>query len=172
MALDWPNLGVGAVIGAVLSYGVGLLTNSTSDRLKFWKAKKDNQIQITSPRPGEVLHDSKQLPPGVCYRVTGRLGFLPHDHRVWLMVQPRRVKGFWPQGFEPVTYNPVTGDWSGFVFEPSGKAKVTIIAVVAPPSAQAFFEYYQRHGNSTNWDPLNEIPAECTNRHQVDTETP
>jgi hypothetical protein len=171
MPLDWPNLSAGSVIGAVVTYGIGLLTNSTSDRLKFWKKSRANRVEITSPRAGEMMRDSKQLSPGLCFRVTGRLGILPPDHRIWLLVQPQGQQCYWPQGFEPVAYNSATGDWFGYVFEPCKQARITIFAVVAPPSARAFFEYYQKHGQATNWDPIHEIPAECTNRQQVEAQT-
>ena len=172
MAVDWASAGAGAIIGAVVSFPLGLLINSTSDRLRLWNARRRNPMQITSPRPGEVLRDTKQLPPGKCFRVAGRLGMLPPGHKIWLLVRPHGQRGYWPQGFEPVDYTPATGDWFGYVFEPSGNAKITIFAVVAPPSAQAFFEYYQKHGNATNWAALNEIPVECGNRQEVEAKTP
>jgi hypothetical protein len=137
-----------------------------------WLKRRRNQIEITSPRPGEILRDSKRLAPGVCFRVTGRLATLPEDHRIWLLVRPGSRKEFWPQGFEQVTYDPATGEWSGFVYEPSGHAKIAIFAVVAPRSAQAFFEYYQKHGGATGWAPLHEIPVECINRREVEAQTP
>ncbi len=137
-----------------------------------WLKRRRNRIEITSPRPGEILRDSKPLAPGRCFRVTGRLGTLPDNHRIWLLVQPMGSKNFWPQGFEQVAYDPATGEWSGFVFEPSGRAKITIFAVVAPRSAQAFFDYYQKHGSATGWAPLHEIPAECVNRREVEAQTP
>ncbi|WP_353070541.1 hypothetical protein RBB75_20825 (plasmid) [Tunturibacter empetritectus] len=171
MGLDWPNLGAGALIGALLSYGVGLLTNSTSDRLKFWQKRRANQIEITSPGSGEILRDSKQLSPGLCFRVAGRLGILPPGHKIWLLVRPHKQKSYWPQGFEPVDFNPTTGDWFGYVYEPVGHAKITIFAVVAPLSAQALFEYYQKHGAATGWDPIDEIPVECINRREVEVQT-
>ena len=172
MGLDWPNLVAGTAIGALSSYGVGLLTNSTSDRLKFWKRRRENQIEITLPRPGETLNDSKHLSPGLCFRVTGKLGFVPQGHRIWLLVQPHGQKGYWPQGFEGVRHNPSSGEWFGYVYEPVGKARITILAVVAPRSAQTFFDYYRKHGSKTNWDPIDAIPDECTNRQEIEVRTP
>jgi hypothetical protein len=137
-----------------------------------WLKRKRNQITITSPRANEILGDPKALSPGRCFRVVGRLGYVPEDHRIWLLVQPRGAKGYWPQGFEGVKHDPDSGDWSGYVYEPTGKAHITIVAVVAPRSAQMLFEYYQKHGRATGWDPIDELPRECTNIYQVEAQTP
>ena len=51
----------------------------------------------------------------------------------------------------------------------SRKQQVKIIAVVAPPTAQDFFRYYQKLGRERNYqfEPLNRVPVECTNRASV-----
>jgi hypothetical protein len=39
-----------------------------------------------------------------------------------------------------------------------------ILAVVAPPTSQDFFEYFQKRGAETKaFVPLNRIPPECRN---------
>jgi hypothetical protein len=38
---------------------------------------------------------------------------------------------------------------------------VTIIAVVAPPTSQEYFNYFQRVGQKTSHEPLLGIPLEC-----------
>lgn len=163
------QIGIGSLyVAAVTGVGTWLAVPQFQPA---WLKRRRNLIEITSPRPNEILRGSKRLGPGLCYRVTGRLEVLPKDHRIWLLVQPWESSNFWPQGFEQVVYDPVTKEWSGFIFEPSGQAKLTIFAVVAPPSAQAFFEYYQKHGNATRWSPLREIPAECNNRQRMDAQT-
>jgi hypothetical protein len=172
MTLDWTPICITTAISVPVAFVVGLLVNTTSDGWKFWRRVKENRIVITGPRAGATLGDSKPLSPGQCFRVTGRLGFVPEDHRIWLLVQPRGKKGYWPQGFESVKHDPETGDWWGHVYEPAGKAYVTIVAVVAPRSAQMLFDYYQKHGEATGWDPLDELPRECTNICRVEAQTP
>ena len=110
MTLDWPTISITTVISVPVGFVVGLLVNSTSERWKFWKKVKGNRIEITNPRPGEIFRDSKNLGPGLCFRVTGRIGFVPEGHRIWLLVQPRGKTGYWPQGFERVTHDPAPSD--------------------------------------------------------------
>jgi hypothetical protein len=172
MNLDWPTIGITTLISLPVAFLVGLSVNSTSDWWKFWKKRKANRIKITSPRSGAILGDVKYLSPGRCFRVTGTLGFLPEGHRIWLLVQPRGKKGYWPQGFEGVMYNPDAGEWWGHIYEPAGKSHITIVAVVAPQSSQMIFEYYQKHGRATGWDPIDEIPDECINSQRVEAQTP
>lgn len=54
----------------------------------------------------------------------------------------------------------------------SGGPNVTIIAVVAPPTSQEFFQYYEKVGSKTAYEPLERIPAECWNIHEVQAKKP
>jgi hypothetical protein len=48
-----------------------------------------------------------------------------------------------------------------------------VVAVVAPPTAQQLFRYFQKRGDETRvYDPLDCIPAECKNMASVQTRIP
>jgi hypothetical protein len=79
---------------------------------------------------------------------------------------------FWPQTGDPVQFNQTTGEWHGRISEKRPKKRfVKIIAVVAPPTSQQLFRYYGRVGEKTSWEPLDEIPPECTNQTYVQGST-
>lgn len=56
----------------------------------------------------------------------------------------------------------------------SGKQQVKIIAVVAPPTAQDFFRYFQKIGIQRDYqfEPLVRVPIECINRAFVQAIVP
>lgn len=125
------------------------------------------QIRITDPRPQEALQDKKTLGPTFSYRVEGTLKSLRRGHAIWLLTEDERSGKFWPQGFFPVLFNPQSRDWFGRVtWEDAGPVKVH--AIVAPPTTQDFFRYFQKIGTSTgSYQPLDRIPVECTNHAYV-----
>lgn len=131
-----------------------------------------NPIRITSPRPGEVLNDSRPMSPGVCYRVTGTLSVLPHEHQVWLLVEHLATKQIWPQGFATVSYREDLGTWEGYIYPHRGSSPIRIVAIVATPSAHSLFTYYQDHGDATGWAPLPGIPDGCANCTAVEALVP
>lgn len=129
-----------------------------------------NQMQITSPRPlGEL--DGKE-PFGApeegrfSYAVRGKLKRLPSDCEIWLLIQDERSGCVWPQGFSRVQFDPQNGEWVGRVHTQFTRPR--IVAVVAPPTAQDFFRYFQKWGSKTNHAALDRIPVECTNRTFLD----
>jgi hypothetical protein len=65
-----------------------------------------------------------------------------------------------------------TRQWLGKI-NGSGRRDLTITAVVAPPTSQDFFRYYQVSGGlrvPPKWDPIPRVPLECSNRVSVQAE--
>ncbi len=132
---------------------------------------QDDKIQITLPRPGEILSDPKPLGSSVSYPVRGRLTFLPEGHEIWLLTADERSRKFWPQSFEPVTFDERTGEWNGRIHV--GASPFRIFAVVAPPTSQDLFRYYQQRGDETrSYPPRSRIPPECLNACSVQARLP
>jgi hypothetical protein len=141
----------------------------------------EDQIEILSPERDQVLSDPQ--PWG--YPVSGRLTRLPSDqHEIWLLVSYEGIVKCYPQTC-PVEYNSQTGVWKGRI-NPAGESPLWIIAVVAPPTSQAFFGYYKRRGDELRervqnfglehpektllieaYAPLDRVPPECTNMDTV-----
>lgn len=131
------------------------------------------QIQITSPRHGEILQGRE--PPGAngrfySYRVEGRLKHLPSDHEIWLLTEDPQSRRVWPQDVRSIDFNKQTGVWHGKIV--AGTTSPKIHAVVAPPTSQDLFRYYRSVGTKTDWAPLNRVPVECVNRAQVQARVP
>lgn len=133
------------------------------------------KIRIDKPGPGDVLNDPQDFAPYcTSYRVTGYLRSLPKKHTIWLLVQLPSSVRVRPQGFElgRVVLNR-NGTWEGRVFQrPSEGKTITIIAVVAPPAVDLLFNYFQRIGPRTDWEPLDLLPEECTNAAMVQGQIP
>jgi hypothetical protein len=122
-------------------------------------------ITITSPRPLETMAESEALgDSGLAFRIRGRLKRLQADHEIWLLTQDDSTRLIWPQGFFPVQYDPNLGTWLGKI-NGTGKKQVRILAVVAPPTSQDFFRYFQAVGKLREYkfEPLKRIPPECKN---------
>jgi Predicted nucleotide-binding protein containing TIR-like domain len=132
---------------------------------KIEQAIKFHKIQITSPTPGGFLEDPQPMADGLSYLVRGKLGRLPSNHTIWLLNQDQFSERVWPQGFSDgrVKYHPQTGEWEGRVYVAPSQVNISIIAVVAPPTSQEFFEYYQKVVGQTKAEPVSRIPAECRN---------
>ena len=132
----------------------------------------ENRIQITVSGPGEILSDPRPFGSGMSYMVRGRLRFLPDGHKIWLLSADAQNKRFWPQGWYNVDFNDKAGEWHGRV-RGSDVSPMRIVAVVAPPTSHAFFSFYQNHGRKTqDYMPLDDIPAECSNKHSVEARLP
>jgi hypothetical protein len=133
------------------------------------------QIQITSPTPQQTLEHPQPLGTGVSYEVRGRLKKLPRDHRIWLLCEDERSGRVWPQGFYSIQFNQYSGEWVGRINGRHGSSgqPIKIVAVVAPPTAGDFFEYFQQVGTKfKDYEPLKRIPVECTNRTWVQARVP
>lgn len=140
--------------------------------LSWLRTVTGRRVQITIPRPGEVLTEPKELGRGFSYLVRGKLKSLPKEHAIWLLTQDERSGHVWPQGFYPVQFDERTGEWHGRV-NGSGKSPLRIFAVVAPPTSQDCFRYFQKRGDETKvFVPLNRVPPECRNAHSVQAKLP
>jgi hypothetical protein len=131
-------------------------------------------IEITYPRTSETLTDPQPLgPKSVSYPVRGTLKRLPKGHEIWLLTQDESTGYVWPQGFVAAQYDPDTKNWEGRV-NSRGIANVKIIAVVAPPTSQQYFRYFQRLGAVRDWtfEPLPHVPPECVNVDTVQARIP
>jgi hypothetical protein len=81
-----------------------------------------------------------------------------------------------------VQFDPTNGSWTGRI-NPAmrGPNFVMIIAVVAPPTAQDLFRYFQKVGakmqplkppDGVSFEPLDHVPAECKeHRHSTTQKT-
>jgi hypothetical protein len=124
-----------------------------------WNARF-SPIKITYPRPQELLSGAETLgSQSVSYPIRGTLKRLPKGHEIWLLTQKDNTGHLWPQGFFPVQYNDEVGAWVGRV-NGSGGPLMRIVAVVAPPTSQDFFRYFQELGRLRNdkYEPLKRLP--------------
>jgi hypothetical protein len=121
------------------------------------------QIVITSPREHDALPTAETLGGVVAHAVQGSAKNVPEGHKIWLIVANAAINKLWPQGFFPVQYDEARGTWKGYVHA-WGWNRLTVIAVIAPPTTQDYFNYYQQVGNKTEYAPIFRIPPECPKR--------
>lgn len=121
-----------------------------------------NGIKIVIPGSDGLLSQPEDFYGGKAYIVRGTLKRLPKDHRIWLLTEEYAGAPIRPHGFFPVIYNETDRTWWGKV-NSMGKQRFRLIAVVAPPTSDDFFTYYQKVGMSTRFEPLKRIPPECRN---------
>jgi hypothetical protein len=134
--------------------------------------RAEDRIQIIVPRPGDVLTEPAPFGKGFSYMVRGRLKSLPQGHAIWLLTQDERSGEVWPHGFDPVQFNEQTGEWHGRI-NAGALASLRIFAVVAPPTSQMLFRYFQERGDATKtYAALKGVPPECHNRHSVQAKLP
>jgi hypothetical protein len=119
-----------------------------------------DKIQITVPINSGVLDDRQRDGEGFTYRVCGTLKHLPQGQVIWLLNGDGRQ--FWPHS--TADYDVGSGEWRGRTFLWPKQSGAFINAVVAPPTSQQFFRYYQQYGQGK---PLSCIPAECENQTRV-----
>jgi hypothetical protein len=125
------------------------------------------QIKITHPRPLETLTEPESLGKGRSFAVRGTLKRLPKDHEIWLLTQNEATGQLWPQAFFAVKYDHQQKTWVGKITAEGWKS-VKIVAVVAPPSSQDFFRYFQHVGGlREKYEPLKRVPPECRNLASV-----
>jgi hypothetical protein len=152
------------------------LTTEPSDKVALTESQKqpsdEERIKITLPLPGEPLIDKQPLGPSAfSYEVRGKLKSLPQGCEIWLLTADDRAERYWPQGFRRVQYKEQTGDWQGRVH--AGNSPLRVIALVAPPTSQQLFRYFQKRGDETGYhSPLDRIPEECQNIASVQTRVP
>ncbi len=129
----------------------------------------DPHISITSPANGSPLEEGEQSGQyGCSYLVRVKTpANLPDDHNVWILNENPLSKEVWPQDF-PLTRGLRPGDWVGRTFISKGQAKVTIVAVIVPPTSHYFFEYYHKVRAKSKelfgrelLIPLGRLPPEC-----------
>lgn len=98
---------------------------------------------------------------------------LPKGHEIWVLTQTDRTGHLWPPGFSPVQYDPNQGKWEGRI-NGSGGPEIRIVAVVAPPTSQDFFRYFQKLGELRGYvfEPLVQRPPECANFDSVQAKIP
>jgi len=119
-----------------------------------------------------VLTEPAPLGGGLSYVVRGQLKSLRKEDAIWLLTQDERSGEVWPQGFYPVLFSEKTGEWHGRI-NASGRSPLRILAVVAPPTSQMLFRYFQQRGDETgNYVPLKGVPPECRNTHSVQARLP
>ena len=131
------------------------------------------KIEITHPRsPLETLQDKQPYADGFSYRVTGKLKKKPEGHEIWLLNVNTREQKVYPQGFSPVTdWDAQTGEWSGRVYGKAGES-IKLVALVAPPAAADFFNYYQEICDQGVVKALKRVPPDCTNQASVNIKLP
>ena len=139
----------------------------------LWEAGKasvntllGNQIKITLPGNDGILSQPEDFYGAKAYIVRGTLKRLPKNHRIWLLTEDYAGGPIRPHGFFPVIYKDKEGTWWGKV-NSVGKQRFRLIAVVAPPTSDDFFTYYQQVGKATGFEPLKRIPPECRNMASV-----
>lgn len=129
-----------------------------------------NKIQITSPGSGSMLEDPQPAMKGFTYEVRGTLKLIPKDHQIWLLNAGEAGDHAkqWPQ--QAAQHNSTSGEWKGRIYLQTWVAETFINAVVAPPTAQQLFEYYNQHGGGNK--PLSRIPVDCENKTHVQARNP
>lgn len=156
--IDWP----GIWIATALSLPAGVAATYAYQYLEKEWQKRQNAITIDLPKAGEMLQNPQVFYGRTYYPVTLRLGFIPPDHEIWLLTSRVGENKVWPQGADKsrVQKGGVPGTYTGFFHAVSG-GPLTVTAVVAPPTSQMLFNYYERYGGATGWAQLDNIPPEC-----------
>jgi len=154
------------ILGSIIAAGIVAMIVASYRR---WFGQ---EIRITSPLDGGTLTDPEPLGSGLSFPVRGVLRFLPKNHEIWLLVQSLSGKT-WPQGFHQVDYNHRDGTWRGRITG-MGRERIRIIAVIAPPTSQDYFRYFQKLGDEceSGFPPILRVPVECKKRHSVEANVP
>ena len=131
------------------------------------------QIAITKPRPGEDLTDPEPLGAGRSFPVEGTFQRVPKRHDIWLLVEDELTGRVWPQGFFHVQIDRNQQRWHGRV-NAMGRGHIKIVVVIAPPTSQDYFGYFQMVGRQSenNFTPIPRVPPECTKRDSVQARVP
>jgi hypothetical protein len=149
----------------------GIAINAAWDGIKtVYRRFSGNQIQITLPSGHGKVLSPLEPPSGVSFvaAVEGTLKRKPKHHEIWLLVEHELTGQVWPQGFASVHYDAERQTWEGKInaWSAGRVGQIRIVAVVAPPTSQEFFRYYQNVGGKLNYafEPLSRVPVECKNK--------
>ena len=156
---------IGSVIATVL----------VAIAIAVYRTHFGQRVAITDPTDHGQLGAAEQRAGITAHPVHGTVKHLPKGHRIWLVVIDEGGGKFWPQSFSPVETNEAKGTWKGYVHVWGWQNKwqnVTITAVIAPPTTQGYFNYFQRVGNKTGFEPLSGIPPECKWRATIHAKVP
>jgi hypothetical protein len=154
----------------------GVAGNAIWDGIKgAYRRFRGQRIAITDPVNHGLLGVAEQRAGVVAHSLHGTIKHLRKDHKIWLVVVNESGDQFWPQGFAPVETNEANGTWRGYIHAFDWQYKwqnITITAVIAPPTTQDYFNYFQRVGKKTDYAALSAIPAECKWRGTIQAKLP
>jgi hypothetical protein len=163
----------------------GVVASATEATISF-----ENQISIISPPNGGLLEEGRRPHGGGCsYLIRIRLAHLPEGHKIWVLNEDEVSGKVWPQRQAAPSLRP--SEWEGETFVWPKQTKITVTAVVAPPTSHEYFQYYHKFreridringavtqavskGASLELNredlevlPLIRLPPECTNVARV-----
>jgi hypothetical protein len=160
---------VEGIIGSVVAAGIVAVIVASYKR---WFGQR---IAIINPTEHRSLSAAEPRAGIMAHVVHGTVKHLPKGHRIWLVFVHEAGGQFWPQSFAPVETNDAKGTWKGYIHVFDWQYKwenITIMALIAPPTTQQYFNYFQRVGKKTGFEPLSAIPAECKWRHTIQAKVP
>jgi hypothetical protein len=154
-------------------------------------SSSEGRISIISPLNGGLLDEGRRPHGGGCsYLIRIRLTHLPEGHKIWVLNEDEVSGKVWPQSQAVRSLRP--SEWEGETFVWPKQTKITIVAVVAPPTSHEYFQYYHKfreHADRINRAvtqaidnkaasielrsedrevlPLVRLPPECTNIARV-----
>lgn len=154
------------IIGSIIAAGIVALL------VAGYQGRFGQRIRITDPQAHGFLTAAEMRPGVMKHVVSGTLKHLPKDHRIWLLVLDKSGRA-WPQGLATVEYDKTKGTWKGFI-NAMGSHEVNIVAVIAPPTSQDYFEYFERMGRDfkTGYQPIARVPPECKKRDSIQAKVP
>ena len=156
------------LITASILTGIGEILRRRFPRLSPWLWRRN--IQITTPRTGDILLDQKPHGPKFSYHVKGTFNNLPSDCKIWILTENLSSRKVWPQSPNDLITNNRENTWESRIVTTGSNVKIH--AVAAPPTTQDLFNYYQEFGSKTGWAALDRIPPECVIRADVQAKTP
>jgi nucleoside 2-deoxyribosyltransferase len=136
-----------------------LLTTDAANLKAEFEARGDDQIRITSPLEDQLLEGRESRHKGATYVVRGTLKHLPTNHTIWLLNVNESADEVWPQIIKVKYDFPQPGEWEGRTYLSSNQKSVIIYAVVAPPTSNDLFRFYE-HSLQYQMQPLSRIPGE------------
>jgi hypothetical protein len=168
------NINERSFIPPLIGFLLGVASTAAYNGIDWLFGRALNPLKIDEPAPGDVLKEPLQFAPGcISYLVKGTLRRLPKNHTIWLLKKDPSSAQVKPQGFQQGRVILRNGKWQGRVYPSMAYAKrTTIIAVVAPPAVDMFFNYWQKVGLKAGWVPIDHIPNECRKIETVQARLP